>query len=170
MTPPTPTADDLVNRLRSCALDLEMWAKAYESATLTAMRDLNAEAADRIEAQAAEIARLKRPMDDEGMVEVMAQAIAKVTETSVPEPYAPEHWEDCRVDARFAFRAIAPHIRAREAAAFRAGAEAMREAAAVAVRNKDAAEFYRQLAGLIQAESIIRALPLPDHQSSTETK
>ena len=54
----------------------------------------------------------------------------------------------------------------REAAAFRAGAEAMREAAAVAVRNKDAAEFYRQMAGLIRAESILRALPLPDHQSS----
>ena len=62
----------------------------------------------------------------------------------------------------------------REAAAFRAGAEAMREAAIIAIEDEqvdvDATEEAEDMAyntALSHAARAIRALPLPAHQSST---
>ena len=78
-----------------------------------------------IEAQAAEIERLKRPMDDEEMVAIAKQAATDHL------PDKAKKW-DAAVAISRALGAITPHIRARETAAFRAGAEAMREWAAVA--------------------------------------
>ena len=110
------------SQLREGALDEIAYLGQYTDWQIQAAER---EAADRIEAQAAEIERLKRPMDDEEMV-----AIAKQAATD-PLADKAKKW-DASVAVSRALSAIAPHIRAREAAAFRAGAEAMQEAAAVA--------------------------------------
>ena len=117
-------SDDLVKRLRRDAQAARDYLGPPEIAPSISLDDAE-DAADRIEAQAAEIERLKRPMDDEEMV-----AIAKQAATD-PLADKAKKW-DASVAVSRALSAIAPHIRAREAAAFRAGAEAMQEAAAVA--------------------------------------
>ena len=115
-------SDDLVKRRRRDAHAARDYLGPPEIAPSISLDDAE-DAADRIEAQAAEIDRLKRPMDDEEMVAIAKQAATDHL------PDKAKKW-DAAVAISRALGAITPHIRAREAAAFRAGAEAMQEAAA----------------------------------------
>lgn len=138
MTNPTPTDDVLVRTLRVAGM-------------------LGERAADRIEAQAAEIERLRAEV---------ASACSQLRESALAEIADLGQYTDWQIQAA-----------EREAAAFRAGAEAMRERAAVAA--DDCGMTYEVTIGRDRGvrtveykdgASAIRALPLPDHQSSTETK
>ena len=159
-------SDDLVKRLRRDAQAARDYLGPPEIAPSISLDDAE-DAADRIEAQAAEIERLKRPMDDEEMV-----AIAKQAATDHLTDKA-KKW-DAAIAISRALGALAPLMRAREAAAFRAGAEAMREAA-VQICEDQIAKFldpqyaFPQPVGSIQERfacgecaNAIRALPIGD--------
>ena len=201
-------SDDLVKRLRRDAQAARDYLGPPEIAPSISLDDAE-DAADRIEAQAAEIKditdklldpnavhinmlrgriakptlnqiehlypeirelraeidRLKRPMDDEEMVAIAKQAATDHL------PDKAKKW-DAAVAISRALGAITPHIRAREA--FRAGAEAMREAA-VQICEDQIAKFldpqyaFPQPVGSIQERfacgecaNAIRALPIGD--------
>ena len=155
-------SDDLVKRLRRDAQAARDYLGPPEIAPSISLDDAE-DAADRIEAQAAEIERLKRPMDDEEMV-----AIAKQAATD-PLADKAKKW-DAAIAISRALGALAPLMRAREAAAFRAGAEAMREAAAklhdeaaakLAGGRKRINQFDQYIINVLERKAEeIRALPI----------
>ena len=104
----------------------------------------------------AEIERLKRPMDDEEMV-----AIAKQAATD-PLADKAKKW-DAAIAISRALGALAPLMRAREAAAFRAGAEAMRRKAAWLLEpQNDKSDWTPYAHDCHRLAEAIRALPIGD--------
>lgn len=153
MTNPTPT-NDLVKRAKLAAMGADDPAN-YVPRGISAQDVVDL--AFCIEAQAAEIERLTAERD---------ALQAKLQERALQELADLGQYTDWQIQAA-----------EREAAAFRAGAEAMREAAAVAA--DDYGMTYEVTIGRDRGvrtveykdgADAIRALPLPDHQSSPKTK